>query len=97
MASLLTRHNGTRRDRDFAGNESVMVDAHYRAGARILRVFRKAGRGRQSGEQEGHSQSAKDALRLASAQPEGSYPICSEVHGITGYQDQSPRNGREAF
>src|SRR5467141_3037664 len=68
-----------------------MVDAHYRGGAGILRVFRKTGRGRQSGEQEGHSQSTKDALRLASARPEGSYPICGEVHGITGYQDQSPR------
>lgn len=36
-----------------------MVDAHYRAG--ILRVFCKAGRGRQNDEQD--SQSTKDALR----------------------------------
>ena len=37
-------HNGTLRDGDFAGNESVMVDAHgyYRASAGIVGVFRKA-------------------------------------------------------
>jgi len=38
-------HSGTRRDGDFAGNESVMVDAHgyYRASAGIVRVFRRPG------------------------------------------------------
>jgi hypothetical protein len=51
-----------------------VFDAHYRAGAGILRIFCKAGRGRQNDEQD--SQSTKDALRLAAAQPERSYPIC---------------------
>jgi hypothetical protein len=66
-----------------------MVHAHGSYGARagIVRVFRKAGRGRQSGEQEGHSQSATDTLRLAAAQPEGCYCICGKVHGVTDCQN----------
>jgi len=81
-------HRGAWHNSDFAGNESVMVHAHgsHGAGAGIVRVFRKAGRGRQSGEQEGHSQSTTDTLRLADAQPEGCC-ICGEVLGVTDCQN----------